>query len=85
MFFLEFLENFQNTYVKEQSYFHVVGALEEMDRLLKDLIRSALSLEIHNICKFKPFELLLRCSIWSSDTKKHQKLYYRYFPPDVSE
>ena len=41
MFFLEFLENFQNTYVKEQSYFHVVGALEEMDRLLKDLIRSA--------------------------------------------
>ena len=38
LFFLEFLENFQNSYVKEQSYFHKMGALQEMDVLLKDLI-----------------------------------------------
>ena len=25
---------------------------------------------IHNICKFKTFQLFLRCSIWTSDTKK---------------
>ena len=55
MFFLEFPANFQNSYVKEQSYFHVVGTLEETDGLLKDLIRSAFSLVIHNICKFKIF------------------------------
>ena len=44
MFFLEFLENFQNSYVKEQSYFHAVGTPKEMDGLIKDLMRSALSL-----------------------------------------
>ena len=36
-----FLENFQNSFVKEQSHFHAVGPLEETDWLLKDLIRSA--------------------------------------------
>ena len=41
MFFLEFLENFHNSYVKEPSYFYAVGALKEMDGLLKDLISSA--------------------------------------------
>ena len=51
MFLLEFSENFQNGYVQEHSYFHAVGTLEEMDALLKDLIRSALSLVVHNICK----------------------------------
>ena len=85
MFFLEFLENFQNTYVKEQSYFHVVGALEEMDRLLKDLIRSALSLEIHNICKFNLLSSSLGLQFGLLILKKHQKLYYHYFPPDVPE
>ena len=59
--FSEFLEDFQNSYVKQQSCFHAVGALKEMDGLLKDLIGSALSLEVHNICKFKPFKLLVRC------------------------
>ena len=42
MFFLEFPQNFQNSYVKEQLYVHAVGTLEETDGLLKDLIRSAL-------------------------------------------
>ena len=28
MFLMEFLENFQNNDVKEQSYFHTVGTLE---------------------------------------------------------
>ena len=79
MFFLEFLENFQNRYVKEQSHFHAVRALKEMDALLKDLIRSALSLEIRNSCKFKPFELLLRCPIWSSDTKITSKIVLSLF------
>ena len=55
MFLLEFPENFQNSYVKEQLYFHAVGTLEKMDGLLKDLIRRAISLVIHNICKFKTF------------------------------
>ena len=36
-----FLENFQNSFVKEQSHFHAVGTFEETDGLLKDLIRSA--------------------------------------------
>ena len=75
MFFLEFLKNFQNSYVKEQMCFHAVGALKEMDGLLKDLIRNALSLECFKFsCQFKPFEFLLRCSIWSSDTKITSKL-----------
>ena len=34
MFFLEFHKEFWNSYVKEQSNFHLVGILEEMDRLL---------------------------------------------------
>ena len=55
MFFLEFLKNFKSSYVKEQSYFHGVGTLEETDQLLKDLIRSALSLVMHSICKFETF------------------------------
>ena len=50
-----------------------MGTLEETDKLLKDLIRSALSLVIYNICKFKTFQLLLKCLIWSSDTKKTSK------------
>ena len=70
---------FQNSYIKEQSYFHGVGAIKEMDELLKDLIRSALSLEIHNSCKFIPFELLLRCSIWSSDTNITSKIVLSLF------
>ena len=49
MFFLEFLENIQNNYVKKQPYFHAVNTLEETDGLLRDLIRSALSLLIHII------------------------------------
>ena len=36
-----FLKNFQNSFVKEQSNFHAVGTFEETDRLLRDLIRSA--------------------------------------------
>ena len=55
MFFLEFPENFQKTYVKEQLYVHEVGTVEVTDGLLKDLISSALSLVIPNICKFKTF------------------------------
>ena len=55
MFFLEFPEKFQNSYVKEQSYFYAVDTLEETDGLLKDLIWSTWSLVIHNICKFKTF------------------------------
>ena len=42
MFSLEFPQNFQNSYVKEQLHVHAVGTLEETDGLLKDLIRSAL-------------------------------------------
>ena len=41
-FFLEFPQNFQNSYVKEQLYVHAVGTLEETDGLLKVLIKSAL-------------------------------------------
>ena len=37
MLFLDFPQNFQNNYVKEQSYFHVAGTLEEMHGLIKDL------------------------------------------------
>ena len=55
MFFLEFPKNFQNSYVKEQLHFHAVGALEEKDGLLKDLMRSLCSLVLHKICKFKTF------------------------------
>ena len=36
-----FLKNFQNSFVKEQSNFHAVGTFEETDGLLRDLIRSA--------------------------------------------
>ena len=80
MFSLEFLENFQNSFVKEQSHFHAVGALKEMDGLLKDLIRSALSLECFKFsCQVKSFELLLRCSIWSSDTKITSKIVLSLF------
>ena len=50
MFFLEFPKN-----VMEQLYSHTVGTLEETDELLKGLIRSALSLVIHTISKFKTF------------------------------
>ena len=39
-----------------QSHFHAVGTFEEMDRLLKNLAGSALSLVIYNICKFKTSE-----------------------------
>ena len=45
----------QLSYLKVQSYFHKVGNLEEMDRLLKDLIRSALSLVIITIANLKLF------------------------------
>ena len=69
MFFLGFPKNFQSSYVKEQLYVHAVDTLEETDGLLKDLLKSALSLVIHKIFKFKTILLLLRCSIWSSDTK----------------
>ena len=55
MSFLELYGNFQNSYVKEQSHFHAVGTLEETNGLLKDSIRSALSLVIYNICKFYLF------------------------------
>ena len=72
MFFMELSKNFQNSCVKEQLYIHTVGTPEETDGLLIDLIKSALSLVIHNVCKFKTFLLLLRCSIWSSDTKNIQ-------------
>ena len=70
--FLEFPETFQNSYVKEQFYVHAVGTLEETDGLVKYFMRSALSLAIHDICKYKTFLLLSRCSIWSSDTKNIQ-------------
>ena len=53
--FLEFLEHFQNSYIKEQSYSHAVGTLNKMDGLFRDLLRSALSLVTHNICIFKTF------------------------------
>ena len=72
MFFVELSKNFQNSCVKEQLYIHTVGTPEETDGLLIDLIKSALSLVIHNVCKFKTFLLLLRCSIWSSDSKNIQ-------------
>ena len=49
---LIFPKNFQDSYINEQLYFPAVGTLEETDGLLKDLIRSALSLVIHSICKF---------------------------------
>ena len=49
MFFSEFPKTFQNSCVKEQLYVHAVGTLQETDGLLKDLIRSALSLVIHKI------------------------------------
>ena len=68
MFFLEFFENFQNSYVKGQSFFRAVGTIEERDGLLKNLIRSALSLVTHDICKFKTF--YSRCS----DTEKTSKM-----------
>ena len=45
-FFLEFLEYFQNSYVKEQSSCHAVGTVKETDGLLKDLRRSAWGLVI---------------------------------------
>ena len=45
----------QLSYLKVQSYFHKVGNLEEMDRLLKDLIRSASSLVIITIANLKLF------------------------------
>ena len=83
-FFLEFFENFQNSYVKGQSCFHAVGTLEETDGLLKDLIKSALSLVINNICKFKTFWFFQRCLISSSGTKKTFKivlLYYQSIQP----
>ena len=86
MFFLEFCENFQNSFVKGQPYFHAVGTIKETDWLHKDLIRSALSLVIHNVRKFKIYELLLMCSIRDVLTlRKHPKLYYHYFAPDVSD
>ena len=50
-----FIENFQNSYVKEQSHIHAVGTLEEFNGLLGDLVRNALNLVIHKICKFKAF------------------------------
>ena len=50
MFFLEFPQN-----VKEQSNIHAVGTLKETNGLLQDLVRSALSLVIHNICRFETF------------------------------
>ena len=53
MFFWKFSENFQNSFGKEQSYFHAVDTVKESDGLLKDSIRSALSSEIHNICKLR--------------------------------
>ena len=53
--FLELFKNYQNSYVKGQSYFHAAGTIGETDELLKDLIRSTLSLVMHNICKFKTF------------------------------
>ena len=54
MFSLEFSPKFQNNYVKEQLYFHAVGTVEEIDELLKDLIRSVLNLLIHNLLIFPP-------------------------------
>ena len=36
-----FLENFQNSFAKEQSYFLAVSTFEETDGLLKDLISNA--------------------------------------------
>ena len=53
MFFLEFPKNFQSCYVKGQFYVHEVGTIKEMDALLRDLIGSALSLVMRNICEFK--------------------------------
>ena len=53
MFFLGFLEKIQYKYVKEQSYFHAVGTLEEMNGLLKDLIECALSLVIITLANLK--------------------------------
>ena len=55
MFFLEFPKNFQSCYVKGQFYVHEVGTIKEMDALLRDLIGSALSLVMRNICEFKTF------------------------------
>ena len=52
---------------------------------IKDLIRSARSLVICKICKFKilvPPEVF---DLVSSDTKNHPKLYYHYFSPTVSD
>ena len=54
-FSLIFPKNVQDNYIKEQLYFPAVGTIKETDGLLKDLIRSALSLVIHSICKFKTF------------------------------
>ena len=76
MFFLRFSENFKNSCVKEQLYVHIVGTLEETDGLLKYLLKSALSLVIHKISKFKTFLLLLRCPIWSFDTKNIQNCIF---------
>ena len=55
MFCLIYPENFQNSAIKKQLHFPAVVTLEEMNGLLKYLIRSDISLIIHDICKFKTF------------------------------
>ena len=42
--------------------------------VIQSLNKSDLRLVIHDISKFKAFGLLLRCSNWSSDTKKQSKV-----------
>ena len=55
------LSNIFRTALLKESNFHAVGTSNETDGLLKDLIRSAGSLVIHKICKFKTLYFLMRC------------------------
>ena len=49
--FLRIFQNFSEQLCQGAIVFSCIGTLEESNGLLKDLIRTALSLVIHNICR----------------------------------
>ena len=70
-FSLNFLKSFR-TAMSKSNHIFMKWVLSKKRMGYSDLISSAVILVIHNICKFKTFYLLLRCLIWSSNTKNIQ-------------
>ena len=70
--FLEIFQKFLEQLCRRAIVCSYSGYSRRNGWVTQTLLKSALSSAIHKISKFKTFLLLLRCPIWSFDTKNIQ-------------